>query len=444
MSLSWDIFENMNAYVYVIDADTRELIYLNAKSREAYSTPNREDYAGRSCYEVVQNGAAPCAMCNTQNIQPGGFVESEAYNPILDKPLSQHTTIIEDDGRRLRLDIAFDVSQSVLQRHSEATYRSLEAISNEAIRVALNAPTPDQGLNIILEYLGRALHADRTYIVERDERHYNTNTYEWTAAGVTPEIDNLQNLPPYICANWYRKFHINESIFIEDVEDIREADPAIYQTLKPQNIHSIVVVPLYDSGKVLGFYGVDNPPAELMDYAKDLLQIVAQFIISTLRRRNLLLQLNEMSYHDQLTHFGNRYAMELAASQLVADKCVGVVYCDISGLKHVNDTQGHKAGDRLILSACECLARVFGDFQMFRIGGDELLVFCPEITEAALDERVERLRADLDEHNVAMAVGVGWYEAAGTNIDCLLNDSERLMYEDKAEYYRRTGLDRRR
>lgn len=45
--------------------------------------------------------------------------------------------------------------------------------------------------------------------------------------------------------------------------------------------------------------------------------------------------------------------------RLDKNKCIGAVYCDITGLKNVNDTQGHEAGDKLILRASDCLKKIF-------------------------------------------------------------------------------------
>lgn len=218
----------------------------------------------------------------------------------------------------------------------------------------------------------------------------------------------------------------------------------LYETLKRQNICSLVVVPLYDDKKVIGFYGVDNPTVESFDYASDMLQIMGYFISSTMKRRNLVAVLQQMSYSDQLTGFGNRYAMSEHIENMPDGESVGVVFCDVTGLKQVNDTQGHDAGDKLILRACESLRRVFPEYELFRIGGDEFLILCPEIEEEKLEEKVEALKKDMKETSVNMAVGAVWQKEGKKNIDRLLSESEKLMYEDKSAYYRTAGIDRRR
>ena len=174
--------------------------------------------------------------------------------------------------------------------------QNLEAIINEGLRVALLEETPDQSLEVLLEHLGKALNGERTYIFEQNESGGDDNTYEWVAAGVEPERENLQNVPPEVCASWYRNFSVGGHIVIENVEDIRETEPLQYENLKRQGICSLVVVPLYDGKRIIGFYGVDNPPVKSLEYASNMLQTAAYFIVSSLKRRNLFRELQKRSY----------------------------------------------------------------------------------------------------------------------------------------------------
>lgn len=180
---------------------------------------------------------------------------------------------------------------------SMQSVQNLETIINEGLRVALLEETPDQSLDVLLEYLGKALHGERTYIFERNEAGGDDNTYEWVADGVAPEKENLQNVPPEVCATWYSNFSVSSHIIIEDLEDIRQTDPLQYANLKKQSIHSLVVIPLYDNGNIIGFYGVDNPPMKSLEYASNMLHTAAYFIVSSLKRRNLIRELQKRSYN---------------------------------------------------------------------------------------------------------------------------------------------------
>ena len=148
------------------------------------------------------------------------------------------------------------------QNSNIQSVQNLETVINEGLRVALLEETPDQSLEVLLEHLGRALQGERTYIFEQNESGCDDNTYEWTADGVAPEKENLQNVPPEVCASWYRNFRTGKHIAIKNLEEIRDSEPFPYEILKRQGIRSLVVVPLYDGKRIIGFFGVDNPPVK--------------------------------------------------------------------------------------------------------------------------------------------------------------------------------------
>lgn len=435
MEKIWEFFENMNELVYVSDMDTYEILYMNKKARQLYHIRSLQELKGKRCYEFLQGSTTPCALCTNEELMPGYFKEWSYYNPLLERHFELKDTVVEDDGRRCRIELAIDNSMQEQQSRMIDSYQKMEALANEGMRVALQAPTPDQSLDVILEYLGKALRGERTYIFERNTKGNDDNTYEWVANGVMPAKDLLQDLPKEVCANWYRNFRQDKNIMIRDLEDIRESDPLQYENLKRQDIHSLVVVPLYDDKKIIGFYGVDNPPQEELDYTQTMLQIMAHFIIASIRRRELMKQLQNMSYRDRLTQLGNRFAMDEYVTGVCPNGRIGVVYCDITGLKAVNDTQGHGAGDRLILRARDCLKQVFDGYGLFRIGGDELLALCPDIAEDELDRKVDELKLCMPEHEVIMAVGAVWREDSRAGIDRLLSEADKRMYKDKAAYY---------
>lgn len=444
MEKIWEFFENINEYVYVADMDTYELVYMNKKTLATYGYTSLEQIVGKKCYEVLQGCSEACTICNNTKLMPKQFREWEYYNPYLKKSFAIKDSMIQEGEKRYRIELAIESGITGVQGGHVQDYLELEMFVNEGMRLALRAATPDQSLDVILEYLGRALNGERTYIFERNASGGDDNTYEWVAMGVKPQKEILQNLPAEVCANWYQSFRENRNIIIEDLEDIREKDPLQYENLKRQDIYSLVVVPLYDDGVVIGFYGVDNPPGKSLDYASNMLQIMGHFIVSSLKRRNLMRQLEKMSYSDQLTGLGNRYAVERFVRNMDKRESIGVLYCDITGLKRVNDTEGHEAGDQLILRARDLLMHFWKAYEVFRIGGDEMLILASGIQQATFQEEVCRMKEHMQEYKVAVAVGAVWKPDGTDSIDQMLTESERLMYEDKARYYKQMGLDRRR
>jgi diguanylate cyclase (GGDEF)-like protein len=142
-----------------------------------------------------------------------------------------------------------------------------------------------------------------------------------------------------------------------------------------------------------------------------------------------------MSYFDQLTGLGNRYALTNCVASIHKSHSVGIVYCDITGLKHVNDTEGHKAGDKLIIRNVMCLQNVFNGYSIFRIGGDEFLVLCDNISEEDLKYRAELLKTEITKHSIKLAVGCAWEREYSEDVNSLIAEAETLMYDDKRQYY---------
>lgn len=177
----WQFFENLNEYVYATDIETYEMVYMNRKTLEAYGLKSLDEIKGRKCYEILQKSSIPCGMCNNDKICEGFFEEWRHYNSVIDKYLILKDTLVEDpqEHRKYRLEIGIDISEERIQDKALQKYNSMEALLNEGLRIALMAATPDESIHAILEYLGKSLNGERTYIFEKNEKGGDDNTYEW-------------------------------------------------------------------------------------------------------------------------------------------------------------------------------------------------------------------------------------------------------------------------
>ena len=160
------------------------------------------------------------------------------------------------------------------------------------------------------------------------------------------------------------------------------------------------------------------------------------------------------SFRDQATQLYNRRAFEEEKARLLLEPLTDdyvYVTADVNGLKTANDTLGHTAGDELIRGAADCLREVFGGHgKVFRIGGDEfaaMLHVTPEKLEALKGELAEKIAAWKGEKVESLSVSCGYAssrEFPSETVTELGRISDERMYEAKSEYYRRTGIDRRR
>lgn len=435
MEKIWEFYEHMNEIVYVSDMDTYEIQYMNQKALDKYGFLSLAEVKGKKCYEVLQGCHAPCAVCTNSYLKEGYFHEWKYHNPIIDKTFALKDTMLTDGKRRCRMEIAIDMNTQEQQRKTIRQFTDNEAMINEALRVALAEPTPEESIEVLLEYVGQARKADRVYIFEEMPDGTFDNTYEWCARGVTPQKRNLQDVPYEAVEIWYAAFQRNENVIIKDLELIKDSNPKAYEYLKPQNIRTLVVSPLMNDGKITGFYGVDNPPAESLACVSTLLWIMGHFIISLLKRRNLVDKLERLSYYDQLTMAKNRHALKEYFTTFGREDDVGVLYCDVMGLKRINDTQGHQAGDELLLRAAACLRRHFDEDELFRIGGDEFLVLFGGDDKQIFLEKIEALRTDMVENKARMALGYVWEKDTAGGLDYLMAKADEEMYKEKRDFY---------
>ena len=160
--------------------------------------------------------------------------------------------------------------------------------------------------------------------------------------------------------------------------------------------------------------------------------------------RNLFRELHDMSYRDQLTKIGNRHAMRKYVKEMNKDRSIGVVYCDITGLKRLNDNEGHAAGDALIKRCCDFVNEFYKDYGVFRIGGDEILALCSCIDAKEFEKRKKNFVSAIKEQNIPLAVGFSWQKTSEENIGDILHEAEMEMYADKAAYYKASGIERRK
>lgn len=320
-----------------------------------------------------------------------------------------------------------------------------EEFLTNLLRYASSDSDPDEIINKMLFYLGKELNSDRAYIFEENSGGTFDNTYEWCNEGVNAEIQNLQNLPYDLMEVWIKEYQQYNNIFIKDIEAYKEVSLDMYNVLKPQGIKTLITGPLELNNKYIGFFGVDNPPLDIMEDVSAIITLLQYSLAMTVRHRDNVKALKRMSFEDQLTSVRNRQALEYDyENRTDKESPIAVLMCDVNGLKVTNDTLGHEAGDKLIISASNALAKVFGKDNTYRIGGDEFLVIKQNITEEDFENRLKKLKTFLEIQDVHVAMGHVYYFNSKQSLQTLMKEADSKMYADKAAFYANSGIERRR
>ena len=209
----------------------------------------------------------------------------------------------------------------VSKRESQERILNYERFLTDMVRYAASEETPDKVLNQLVEYIGQRMTADRAYIFEQNDRGTFDNTYEWCKAGVSKEKDNLQDVPyEGIIETWFAQYQESNNVIIHDIEECKKTSEAIYERLKPQGVNTLVTGPIKINGKMVGFYGVDNPPEEKLHEISSEIDMIEFMISFMIRLRNNADVLEHSALYDQLTDCKNRKALDWAYTEKLEKK----------------------------------------------------------------------------------------------------------------------------
>jgi diguanylate cyclase (GGDEF)-like protein len=152
-------------------------------------------------------------------------------------------------------------------------------------------------------------------------------------------------------------------------------------------------------------------------------------------------QLKYVSFRDPLTGLYNRAYFEEGMKHLESYRFahVGIILCDVDGLKLINDTLGHNAGDSILMAAADIIKESFraGDV-VARVGGDEFGVLLLNTEREIIETAYRRVRHAISEYNsfhfeLPLSLSIGFAVSAGKSISMksLYKEADYNMYKEK-------------
>ncbi|BBA51232.1 diguanylate cyclase [Fusobacterium varium] len=431
------ILDELNEIVYIIELKTYKLLYLNAYGLDLFGYKNFNEVKNHKCFEIFYKKDFPCSFCNVNRISEKESHQWECKNPIINKYLLKKEKLIKWNGKIVHLVTATDITKKENEKIILEQTLKNEKIVLECIKMMHSSSDISTAINNTLETMGNYLNGERAYIFELNKNNTLDNTYEWCAEGIMEAKNSLQNISLVDFKRWIDKFIYDLPIVIENLEDIKEIEPIEYSTLKPQGIHSLIVLPIIENNNFHGLFGIDNPPKEKMKNIIDILRILSYFFLEMLQRKNLLLELENLSYYDSLTGALNRNAFIKTKENFSQnmENGLGILFIDVNGLKDINDNIGHTAGDELIINVFKAINKIFIKDSKYRIGGDEFIVFSNSMTYDEFSLNVLKLKQNLKSSNGPLAsIGHIW-ASKSEKIDNLIKIAEEKMYVDKKIYH---------
>lgn len=219
---------------------------------------------------------------------------------------------------------------------------------------------------------------------------------------------------------WEIAVLIHESVILDQIRDISEKN---LSTNRNQIVFTLLAVLIFAAVLLL----------ELRSLSKDKLDA----------EKETSKTFQNMANTDSLTGVRNKHAYseyEGVLNRKIQNKEIqelAVVVCDINGLKYINDTQGHAAGDQLIKEACALICEYFKHGAVFRVGGDEFVVILQEKGYETMDEEIGKLNkkveANIKNNGIVVSIGSSVLQPDDSQLHDVFARADHMMYERKSK-----------
>lgn len=239
---------------------------------------------------------------------------------------------------------------------------------------------------------------------------------------------------------------IDKTIIINDIEKFTK-DYNVPKLLNNKNdipIKSTISTPIIIDNKLYGMLNIDSHENNVFDETDwAMMEYLRGQLVSAINKFKLYENITYLSQHDPKTGLYNRGYFEklfevIRERALRYDEKFLVVIFDLNGLKHVNDTFGHLAGDDLILYFSKTMKSWIRESDILaRYGGDEFIAILFDANINNIKDRLEELRLSFENNPIyfegqsiicSFSYGIAEFPYHGTNYDKLVEIADRNMY----------------
>ncbi len=233
-------------------------------------------------------------------------------------------------------------------------------------------------------------------------------------------------------------YKLNETTFnmvtLRANKKLQKTNLEFYDFLKKYNIDLIAFSATVDNNNHAAILAVVNPKNK--NAALKLEEKIAACFSMAMYNKSHLNKTQLAATTDSLTGTMNRVAYK--SDLLIFDRekplDFSCLYIDVNELHFINNKYGHAAGDEMLLYIANTLKEVFYGHKVYRMGGDEFLVFCQntdtKLVKKGIEVFVEQLK--LRDYNVAIGMS---FRSQNTNTEEMVKEAEVRMYEAKSLYY---------
>ncbi len=403
------LFESAQDGILILDARTAAVVEVNPFLVELLGYP-REHFLGKKLWEIGPFKDIKTSKAAFKELQTEKYIRYE------DLPLET------EDGRKI--DVEF-VSNVYLVDHTKVIQCNIRDITERR-----KAAEEIRKIKISLEEAQALAHLgswsfdpDTDEMVSSDEMR---RIYDFDAASPVSYKDFVEHIHPEDKERYLNRFET----LLEDGIPYTLDHRIVVETGSPRWAKFIANARINETGKIFLAYGAVLDITERKMMEKTLQENEERF--------------KQMSFHDKLTGLYNRtyFAEEMArlGSDLSRSGPVSIISFDVDGMKVVNDTLGHQAGDDLLKAAAGIISTPFRKMDILaRIGGDEFCAVLPGADYQVASARKNEIAKLIEAYNeknptVSISISLGIATSKGTEEETIYNIYQRAdenMYENK-------------
>lgn len=305
----------------------------------------------------------------------------------------------------------------------------------ECAKILFSGTDIDVTISKILEKVQKYFDADRVNLFEMtDDNKGLLNTYEFKNDECKSLLENLKGvvlpIPNFLLDDMLH----NPTIYVTAGDPNFNEDTIGYEIIKQFGIPSYMITCLLKKNEFSGLLSVHYPKQNMEN--RDLLHTLSGFILNEISKRDIIKELESLSFTDKLTGLFNRnfYLHAVEKYQKEPTPQLGIIFADINGLKRANDNLGHEYGDGLIKWCGNFLAK-YNPNSVYRIGGDEFVCFIENMECDEFFDHIQEMRLELHNANLPnMSLGGTW-TSGELDIDKQIIETDKIMYLEKQKYY---------
>lgn len=275
-----------------------------------------------------------------------------------------------------------------------------------------------------------------TFFVDTDGEDYNfiASPFEGTSLAADERKYLISELLKYAATIHVAGGTTVGVMTLSSGSHLEEANPELNKFLTEHNMQTISFAAVANKNNHISILGSIN--AEKEKEVRILLQDIAVCFSIAIYNKKHLNRTERAAATDSLTGLYNRvtYKKDVIMFDEEKPENFACIYIDVNELHMHNTKYGHAAGDEMLIYIANTMKEVFFGHFMYRMGGDEFLVFAKGVNQDEIGKAIEDLIKKLKPANYHVAIGMS-YRTQNVNTDEMVREAEVRMYEAKSKYY---------